>query len=421
MTVDRTIERLRQLGRLLAYASLRFYRDGAARMASALAYTSLLAMVPLLAIIVAVMGAFPVFDDAREQLQVLIFQYFVPEVGEAVRFQLMQFVSNTGQLTAVGVVGLAVTAIMLLITIEGSLNDIFRVDKARSWASGLLVYWTVITLGPLLIGASFSVWGYVGTVGVWAAEEGVPVGWLTRILPTLLVMVAFALLYYAVPNRPVRVLDAVLGGVIAGLIFAFLRFAFGYYVGTVRTYEAIYGALSVIPIFLIWMYLSWAVVLAGAEVVASLPEWRAGRQIRPGSLPAKRRLAVALEILSLLHRASLRGASGLSRASMLDHTAEAEQPLRAILGRLRDAGYVAKTAPERYILARDLEAASVYELVRDLDLGLGPEDYAGLKEPWSRALEERAGAIDRAERQMLGLSLRSLLMEEKREDRRAAS
>lgn len=404
--------RLSELWQFLTFLWERFNHDGVARMASALSYTSLLALVPLLAIALAMFAAFPVFRDLRDRFQEIVFRNFVPHVGAVVQEQVARFVDKAGELTAAGVVGLSVTAILLLVTIETSLNAIFRVEQPRSMLSRLLVYWTTLTLGPMLIGASFSLTDFAA-VGQWA-EWLIPSGLLAYILPTLLVMVAFALLYFAVPNRRVHLRDAAVGGFVAGLVFAALRGGFGYYVASARTYQTVYGAISSIPIFLVWMYLSWAVTLLGAEIAAAMPEWRAGRWLREGPLPPRNRLGLALEVLAVLFRGALDGGKGVTREALLERTAAPEEPLRATLRRLRDTGFVARTVGGRYVLSRDLEAATLYDLVERLDLGLGTGRIEGPPADWQGRAQSLIDAVDRADREVLGLSLRDLLSDERR-------
>lgn len=393
----------------LVYVFARFNRNSGLSMASALAYTSLLAMVPLFAIGLAMLAAFPVFTDARAAIQAWVFRNFVPSVGEQVQQWVLSFVDNAGQLTAVGVIGLAFTAIMLLLTVEGSLNMIFRVEHERPLTSRLFVYWTIMTLGPLLLGASFSLAGYVEIVGGWAAAEGLATpGLWTRLVPSALVVLAFAMLYYMVPNRPVRVADALAGGVVAGLLFTALRWIFAIYIGSGQTYETLYGALAAIPIFLAWLYFSWVTILVGAEITAALPERRHGRLDKPGPLPASRRLALALDVLHFLYEESKRGSRGINRKELLARTAAGEEPLRSVLRLLSDAHFVARFEDGRYILSRDPGSATVYDLVRALDLRLAPDSGEVPLEEWRRCLHERLADSDLAERTHLGLTLQAL-------------
>lgn len=393
---------------LARYVARRFQRDGGARMAASLSYTSLLSLVPLMAIALAMLAAFPVFDDIRAQIQTWVFQNFVPAVGEVVQKQVTRFIANAGKLTAAGVVGLALTAIMLLVTIEGAMNAVFRVARDRSPLSRLLVYWTVVTLGPLLIGLSLSLQGYLTAVSRWAVgKANVPLA--TMPLPTLLSIVAFTVLYMAVPNRRVRARDALTGGVAAGLLFAALRWGFGLYVTSSGAYTNVYGAVAAVPIFLFWMFLSWTAVLVGAEITAALPEWRAGYHEADRRAQGARRLTLALELLSILHAAAREGKGGVSRAALLERTAVAERDLLPVLRKLVETNFAAPTRGKRYLLGRDLDAATLDDLVRALELDLALDDDVATTAAWRPAVEECIDAARTASRERLETPLATLL------------
>ncbi len=410
-------ERLAGGGRFARYVAVRFFADDALRAAAALAYTSLLALVPLLAIGLALLAAFPAFDDVRGQLQQFVFENFAPDIGAAVQEHVAEFVARAGELTAAGVVGLGVAAVLLLVTVETALNEIFRVARPRPPLSRLFMYWTLITLGPLLVGTSLSLSGYVAAVEAWAAARGLPPGMLSQVLPTLLVVVAFALLYFAVPNRRVRLLDALIGGIFAALLFAGLRFGFGIYVANARVYQSLYGALAAVPLFLLWMFLTWAVVLLGAELTASLPEWRSGRR-RPEAVPGpRRRLALALDVLAAAYRAGGRaGTPGVSRRELLHATAADEPAITAVARALLAAGFLARGEDgERLLLARDPETATVYDLLHALGLALA--DGSGDATP-DGALIAR---LDVCQREALAVDLKTMLKRRTARHRKSAS
>lgn len=396
---------------LAVYVGRRFRVDGAFNMASSLSYTSLLSLVPLLAIALAILAAFPVFDAVRGDLQETLFRYVVPEVGEQLQLYIAGFVKNAGKLTAAGVVGLAVSAVMVLVTIESSLNRIFRVTTPRTPVSRLLVYWTALTLGPLMLGASFSLSAWLYAASDWAARAGlwVLVRGVTGAAPAVLLMAAFGLLYLTVPNRRVARADAVAGGVAAGLAFALLRWGFGSYVANVKAYQSIYGAVASVPIFLFWMYLSWMVVLFGAELAAALPEWRASRETLGGPVPARRRLALALSLLETLFAEARGPGSGCSRVDLLDRTGEAEGDLLAVLDRLCEGGFAVKTETGRYVLGRDLSVATLADVVRLLALGLAGGGDAEDAAPWMQRIAGRLDDIVRAEAVALDLPLNTIL------------
>jgi membrane protein len=263
----------RIVGTILA-VERRFRHDDALMMAAALSYTSLLSLVPLLAIGLAAVAAFPTFEAIRGELQDILVKTLVPEVGQHVQHMIDELIGNVGNFTTFGVISLVVTAILLLVTIEDALNRVFRVVKPRPPMSRIMVYWTVVTLGPILLAASLS-------VGDWLLgprEQRILGGILLEIGSGLfrfaMLVSLFSLLYGALPNRPVPIMDAVKGAVLSALAVALLRVCFHVYVADLRAYQSVYGALAALPILLFWMYLLWVAVLIGAEFTACLVEAR---------------------------------------------------------------------------------------------------------------------------------------------------
>jgi len=263
----------------VTYVANRFLSDQCTVRAASLTYTTLLAIVPLLAISFAIFSAFPAFDSLQMKVQLYIFENFVPQVGDTVLGYLEGFTKQTGKLTTVGIVFLVVTSVMLLLTISNAFDAIWRAKRERTLVGRLLVYWAVLTLAPLLLGASVSLSGYLFTAAQASGVEHYTgaVSHLAGYLPLLFQFAGFVVLYVVMPNSSVRLRDALIGGFTAALLFEILKKFFGFYVTAVPTYETIYGALATFPIFLIWMYISWLVVLIGAEITAALPEWRSGR------------------------------------------------------------------------------------------------------------------------------------------------
>lgn len=274
--------------RNLVAAELGFTRAALARfgqergfvIAASLSYTSLLALVPLIAISLSVLSAFPAFEAIEGRLVEQALGYIAPHAGLGVQTYLDRFVANTSNLTALGVVWLAVTAIMLLSTIEAGFNAIWRVDSPRPLIKRLIAYGITLTLGPLLLGAGLSLSTALFAAGNFSAlglEAVIPVGGLIRLLPFAFTAAGLTVFYLALPYRRVEWRHALLGGVAAALLFEGLKSLFGLYVNRVSTFESVYGSLSALPVFLIWMYLGWAVVLLGAAIAAARPEWRAAR------------------------------------------------------------------------------------------------------------------------------------------------
>lgn len=394
-----------------AHLAGRMAGDNLFGVAAALTYTSLLALVPLIAIAVAVLTAFPVFDQVREQIQTFLLINFLPDVGIAVGDYLGTFVGATGKLTAVGVGGLAVTALMMLTTIEQAFNTIFRVTHSRRLVSRLMVYWTLLTLGPLLIGVSFSISSYLAAVGEDILSDHPVPAWtrLSWVLPYLLTLGAFTLLYASVPNRRVRLRDALLGAAVGATLFAALRYGFLLFVANAGTYQTIYGAMAALPLFLMWMYLSWAVVLAGAVITASLPEWRMRRGPRLAGGEAESRLALALDVMAALGRTQRYG-RGLPRNRLLSLTAAAEDALIAVLEAMRAAHFVVRTSEGQWILARPLAEITLNDLLRVVGAGIPGDPPAERGEAWAGAVHAALAQARDAQRATLGISLDRLVL-----------
>lgn len=364
------------IGSFLRFAIRRFINSGMSQAAGALTYTTLLAMVPLLVIAFSLLSGFTVFDPVKIQMEELFLSIVVPEVGSEIKTYLTNFTRNASNLTAAGTIALPFTAVLLLWTIESTLNQIWQVEKPRPLITRLLMFWALLTLGPLLLGASFVLTtDVIKSVRVWVENVGyVPKltfspNWFSVTLAILTQSVAFALLYIVVPARHVRVRDAIIGGVFAGIGFQVLRWGFNTFLTSGSTYATIYGAVAVIPIFLIWMYLSWTVIILGAVLAASFPDWWRRQDPLTGlALSSAEHLEVAVALLAVLGRQAAQGGT-ISR----DELAEAI-PLLAretTLDGLQAAGYIIETEDEHLSLARDLHVVSMSELARDLGLALG--------------------------------------------------
>jgi membrane protein len=245
------------------------------QVASSLSYTTLIAVVPLLAVALSMFTAFPVFDDVKIQVQDFIIQYFVPNIEQEVKHYMVQFIDATTQLTAIGVLGIAVTAVLLLSTIENSFNYIFRVKTPRSIATKITLYWTIITLCPLLLGTAFSLKGYILTLKYFHPEDLMGYTLFTTIiLPNLLTFGVLMLSYILVPNKKIRFSSAFAGTCVTFLFAVFLRIGFGYFLALNVTYKTLYGALATVPLLLVWMYSWWTIVLFGAVFTSALEEFR---------------------------------------------------------------------------------------------------------------------------------------------------
>jgi len=300
-------KQLSDFWRFLRLIARRFNEDRCMQIASSLTYTTLLALVPLVTVALTLISAFPVFAEWMAQLQSFLLENLLPESARLIARYGEQFTANAARLTAVGIAFLAVTAILMLLTIEHAFNQIWRVYRTRTTVQRIFIYWALLTVGPVLIGASLSLTSWLVSLSLGLVKEipGAGVG-LLRTVPVVLIWIALTLLYLAMPNRRVLVRDAVAGGLLAALAFEAMKRGFALYITQFPTYKLVYGAFASVPIFLLWVYLSWLVVLTGAIIVAVLPEWR--HQSWQGESAPGTQFFDALHMLGLLRDAHREGA-----------------------------------------------------------------------------------------------------------------
>jgi membrane protein len=398
----------------------RFVDDRCHRVAGELSYTTLLSLVPLLAVGLAMLAAFPAFAGMRDVIQGFMFDNFVPAAGDVVQKQFSSFLDNAGKLTIFGIIALGVTALLLLNTIEAAFNLIWREKRARPVIIRFLTYWAILTLGPLLIGSSIALSSYIFTLTKLAGIEAFtgPLGELLRILPFVLLTIGLVALYVIMPARPARWRPALAGAVVAALLFEVLKRLFALYVTKFPSYEAVYGALAALPLFLIWTYLAWGVVLFGAEVAASLPEWQAlkSRRKPPPEMNAHARLSLALDVLGLLRRAIREGGRRHSGGKLADATLARDaavdvDALAPLLATLAAGGFVAHTTDNRWLLARDLESASLYDLCQVLGFGLTIDEGSAYSAAWPPRVAHAIAEADAASRDHMGIRLSELVDE----------
>ena len=413
MRFSAVIDRAATLRHFTRYAVGRFAGDGCFTGAGALAYMTLVALVPLTAIAFAVLSAFPVFAATRDQLIELAFRSFVPEVSAEVEWWFRYFAGSSVRTTTIGVIALGVTAVLLLATIEDQLHNIWRVKSPRPWLQRILAYWAVLTLGPLLLGASVSLPGYIDLL---ARHTGLDPAGLSRAhdlrhvlrsVPLLLEAVSFTLLYALIPNCSVRWREALAGGVVAAALVELLKIGFALYIVHFSTYRAIYGVFAAIPIFLLWLYVVWSAVLFGAVVAAALPRWRL--DWRPTAAPAAaRRLGLGLALLAEL-AAQMREGGTLSIAALAERLGMAASAVDDELAALRQAGFVAQAAGGGWVLARALDGATLIDLYRALGLPLAASLESEAAAPWQARIAPAITRMAGAESAALAVPLSELV------------
>lgn len=345
----------------LRFVAMRFIQDNCAQIASSLTFTTLLSLVPLITIALTLFSAFPVFDDFSVQIKIYLLNNLMPETAGRIITQYMeQFTESAGRLSAVGVVFLGITAMLLLMTISQAFDTIWQVSRRQSVLKRLIVYWAVLTLAPILVGASLSLTSWLVGLSMGYAKHmpifGVGV---LKILPVLFTTLAFVILFRIVPNRYVPLNHALIGGVVSSVLFESMNRVFGYYISHFPTYKLVYGAFASVPIFLMWIYLSWLTILLGAVVTASLPHWRT-----PSAryLPAVERMLDAMRVLRIMSLAMQSGAvltiPVLSRELRLGFFS-----IEQIMERLASAELVRKAEGQGWLMMRDAAHIRATELL----------------------------------------------------------
>ena len=350
----------------------RFHATRCPQVAGSLAFTTLLSLVPLMTVVLGVFTTVPAAHPLGLSLKTFLLENVLPEgSGRIIAEHALQFSQQAGRLTLIGTVMLAMTALVLLGTIEQVLNLIWGVRRPRPMLIRITVSWFVLTLGPVAFGASVIATGYLVTHSMaWAGD----LPWLgqvaARLLPPLLLGALFSFLYYAVPNHPVRALHALAGGLSAAIVFFLMQRLFGLFLARFPSYALIYGAFAVLPIFLMWLYLSWLVILLGALIAASLPAFLERGHLSP-AFPGSRAWA-ALDMLDVLGRAQWQGET-VGFETLRRHAGLAEHAAESLLDGLREAGWVTRSEDGDWVLSRSPEQIRVRQVIERF--ALSPADW----------------------------------------------
>ena len=260
----------------------RFREDRLGLTASSLTFTTTIALVPFVTVALAVFTVFPMFAKFQDVLQQWLIQSLIPDsIARQVLGYLTQFAGKASKLGGAGLAVLFVTTLALILTIDRTLNGIWRVRKPRPFGQRVLVYWAIVSLGPLLLGVSLTMTSYAvsASKGLVGALPG-GVQFLLDSLQFVLLAWGMAALYHYVPNTRVRWSHAWAGGVFVSAGFELAKLLLVLYLGKVPTYSVLYGAFATVPILLIWIYTAWVIVLLGAVIAAYLPSLLSGVQRR---------------------------------------------------------------------------------------------------------------------------------------------
>ena len=334
--------RLTEIRSLIYFALRRIAAGQLSQVAESLTFTTILALVPMLTVALAIFTVFPLFHTFRTSLEAYFIQSLMPKtISTTILDYLNQFSAKATRLSAFGAVALMVTSIVTLATIEKIFNQIWRVKQKRPIMKRMFVYWSLITLAPLLMGVSLTATSYVlaATSDVVGTIPGSTI--LYTIASIALTTCAYSLLYIFVPNRTIDWRDATWGGLVAGILFEVAKRIFASFVIHMPTYTIVYGAIAIIPLFLIWIYTSWLITLFGAVIAASLPIVKYERWWhvpKPGS-----RFVDAMALLETLCDARSRSINaGLSSWDIREKTRLGFDELESLLTQMTTAGWVGR-------------------------------------------------------------------------------
>lgn len=341
----------------------RFVDDKCFETAGALAYITLVSLVPLTVAVFAMFSAFPVFQPARDTLVSFVFENFVPAAGEAVQNAMLGFADNASKLTVISILVMLFSALAMMISIEDRLNRIWRVHAPRSWGSRILVYWAALTLGPILLVSGIALTTYATAIPVLhgaLGQVGAVGQSLLTTLPFLVTFFTLWLMYTGIPSCRVRRRDAAIGALLGAVLFEVARWGFSLFVQHAHSYQQIYGVLAAIPILLLWIYLSWVIVILSASVAASMSAFKyeaPTRELPPdaefiGLLVVLRYFVDAQRTGEHVDLDSIRAAEPYLHGTLIDD----------YLDDLREASLIEPNDAGEWLLIRSLDTADLLDV-----------------------------------------------------------
>lgn len=365
-----------------------FYLHRGLQIASSLSYTTLLSLVPLITVMFGFLGGLPFFEDAGLAVQIFIYENFIPSFGDALWEYLNSFASKASQLTVTGICILLIIAILLMSTIDNALNTIWHIRNRRNPIARFLVYWATLTLGPLLVGVGLVSTSYLLSLPV-ISEVDATFGFeikknLLSSLPFLTTSIAFSLLYILIPNCFVLRKHAFIGGFAAAILFELAKYGFGIYVKTMTSYQTIYGAIAIIPLFLIWIYLSWVIVILGAHFTFCMSAFRYDAE-KSGRMNPDWEFIDVVSLLFALWQVQKDGkplqAQHLSRYGIR----LPQYQINEIMGCLQQANWVYQSSGGNWMLSRNLSDVTILDLSEIIPRKLPSRDE-NRKDSWAEDL-----------------------------------
>ncbi|WP_151824362.1 YihY family inner membrane protein [Acinetobacter bereziniae] len=341
----------------------RFEADRCRDQAGSLTYTTLFAVVPMLTVFLVIISSIKALEPARQQLQQMIYSNFLPKTSIAFDKAFNVFTENSSNLTVIGVLFLFITTVLMLTSIESVFNRIWRVKETRNGIIGFMRYWTIISLGPILLGSAFVISSTLASMNVLSnnfAGYEVDGTALFAVISFALTTLGFFILYWTIPNRSVPIKAAAIAGVFGAVAFELLKNLFGFVMTNFTSYTLVYGAFAAVPIFLLWIFLSWNIVLLGVEISYALTAFHTGK------VQTRHPVLMMLDILELFYKKQKTG-QVVTDTEALDILGRGEigrWPLYVQL--LEKQNLVKRTDNNEYVLVRNLDEIDFWSFYTSL-------------------------------------------------------
>lgn len=352
----------------------RFEANSCREQAGSLTYTTLFAVVPMLTVFLVIISSIKALEPARQQLQQLIYSNFLPKTSIAFDKALNAFTDNSSNLTIIGVLFLFVTTVMMLTSIETAFNKIWRVKETRNGIVGFMRYWTIISLGPILLGSAFVISSTLASLNVLSnnfAGYEVNGAALLWVISLGLTVVGFFTLYWTIPNRSVPIRSAIIAAVFSAVTFELLKNLFGFVMTNFTSYQLVYGAFAAVPIFLLWIFLSWNVVLLGVEISYALTAFHTGKT------QTRHPVLMLLDMLELFYQKQKDGKSVTDEEALniLGRGEIGRWP--AYVRLLEQQNIIKRTESDQYVLVRNLDHLDFWSFYKSLPYTLPDKEDVG--------------------------------------------
>lgn len=351
----------------IRFVLYRFEADRCRESAGSLTYTTLFAIVPMLTVFLVIVSSIKALEPARQQMQTWIYSNFLPKTSIAFDKALNAFTENSSNLTIIGILFLFFTTVMMLSSIELAFNRIWRVRQARGGIVGFMRYWTIISLGPIILGTAFVLSSTVASMNLLSntvAGYQFDFAYVLLFISFALTCLGFSLLYWTIPNRSVPIKSAVIAGVFSGVVFELLKHLFGFIMSNFTSYQLVYGAFAALPIFLLWIYTSWVVVLLGVQISYAITAFHSDKTTK------RHPILMLLDVLELFHQKQKRGGTVSDREAMniLGRGEIGKWPYFIEL--LEKQNLITRTDSNEYVLIRNLEQVDLWQFVKNLPYAL---------------------------------------------------